>query len=153
MEIERKFLVSGEPWRDRGSGTKMRQGYLAVQRNAIVRVRVTDAAAWLTVKGPTRGISREEIEVPVSLDRGHALLELCEGAVVEKTRYRLPIGPHVWEIDVFSGDNDGLVVAEIELAREDEVFERPDWLLEEVSAEPRYTNASLSRAPYSGWST
>lgn len=151
MEIERKFLIRDEPWREAGVGVSIRQGYLSTQANAVVRVRVTDEHAWLTVKGPTRGISREELEYAVPRSDGEVLLGLCVGGIVEKIRYRLPRGAHVWEIDVFSGENAGLVVAEIELTREDEEFERPDWLGEEVSRDRRYTNSALSRSPWSCW--
>jgi adenylate cyclase len=151
MEIERKFLVVGEPWRGAGPGTKIRQGYLSVQANAVVRVRVTEDEAWLTVKGPTHGISREELEYAIPSRDGNVLLGLCEGIVVVKARYRVPIGECIFLIDVFAGDNAGLVVAEIELAHQDDDFPRPEWLAEEVSDDPRYRNSTLSRRPYASW--
>ena len=153
VEIERKFLVRGEPWRDAESHQPMRQGYLSSGGSggrATVRVRVGDEMAWLTVKGPTDGISRAEYEYTIPRADGLAMLGLCD-RVVEKTRHHLQVGRHCWEIDVFEGANTGLVVAEVELDHEDEAFERPDWLGEEVSFDDRYRNAALASRPYSTW--
>ena len=151
MEIERKFLVCGEPWLEARNSLRLRQGYLSSGGLATVRVRVGSETAWLTVKGPSVGISREEYEFTIPRPDGEAMLALCRDSIVEKVRYRVPLGPHCWEIDVFEGSNRGLVVAEIELGSEDEEFERPDWLGEEVSFDKRYRNASLSKRPYSAW--
>ena len=155
MVIERKFRVRGQPWRD-GSrpvvGVAMRQGYLASTPAAVVRVRVTETGAWLTVKGPTRGISRDEFEYPIPLAEGKALLELCGERVIEKTRYALEEQGARFEVDVFEGRNAGLVVAEIELRDPEQVFPRPSWLGEEVSEDARYRNSELSVHPYSEWS-
>jgi CYTH domain-containing protein len=151
MEIERKFLVRGEPWHGGDGGTTLRQGYLSTQQNAVVRVRVADTLAWITVKGPTHGISREELEYEIPHADGLLLLGMCDGAIIEKTRYRIPHAGRVWEVDVFAGENAGLVVAEIELAHEAEQFERPAWLGEEVSHDHRYTNSALSQIPYTSW--
>lgn len=151
MEIERKFLVLGEPWRGAAKGIALRQGYLSTQRHAVVRVRISDELAWLTIKGPTAGISREEFEYEIPHRDGQLLIAICEGGIVEKTRYRIAHGDHVWEVDVFAGDNAGLVIAEMELTSEDEQFERPDWLGNEVSDDRRYSNSALSQQPYSGW--
>ena len=152
VEIERKFLVRGEPWRDAESHLELRQGYLSQGGPATVRVRVGPEMAWLTIKGPSNGtISREEYEFTIPRAEGEAMLELCGGLVVEKTRHHLQIGDHCWEIDVFEGANEGLVVAEVELDHEDEKFEHPDWLGEEVSLDRRYRNSSLAKRPYSTW--
>ena len=152
LEIERKFLVRGEPWREASSAMPLVQGYLSPSgTKATVRVRVGPEAAWLTVKGPVEGLSRAEFEFEIPRSEGRAMLKLCD-RTVEKTRYLLHQGEHVWELDVFEGANRGLVVAEIELTREEESFERPDWLGEEVSFEKRYRNSALAKRPYSSWS-
>lgn len=150
MEIERKFLVRGEPWRQAESRLKMRQGYLSSGGRATVRVRVGTEMAWLTIKGPATGISREEYEYTIPRADGEAMLALCD-VIVEKTRHHVQIGDHCWEVDVFEGANAGLVVAEVELDHEDEVFEHPDWLGDEVSFDRRYRNSSLAKRPYSTW--
>ncbi|MAJ61282.1 MAG: hypothetical protein CBC48_15860 [bacterium TMED88] len=152
FEIERKFLVRGEPWRDASRALPLVQGYLSPSgAKATVRVRVGSSEAWLTVKGPVQGISRAEFEFKISRAEGQAMLTLCDRQV-EKTRYLLRQGEHVWEIDVFEGANAGLVVAEIELSSEEETFERPKWLGAEVSFEKRYRNSALAKRPYSAWS-
>lgn len=153
-EIERKFLVTDESWRaDADAGTPYRQGYIVGARHASVRVRLEGQAAYLNIKSATLGVRRLEFEYPVPLEDAQVMLEsLCNKPLIEKTRHRLRYGDHHWEIDVFSGDNDGLVVAEIELAHEAESFARPPWLGEEVSHEPRYYNVSLVDHPYKEWS-
>lgn len=162
IEIERKFLVRDDSWRQAAdAGTVYRQGYLSrvpgqrADADAVrssVRVRSDGARAFLNIKSATLGIRRQEYEYPIPVTDAAAMLaDLCVGAVVEKTRYHVHVGPHVWEIDVFAGANAGLTVAEIELAREDEVFERPPWLGDEVSDDPRYYNVCLAERPYSTW--
>jgi adenylate cyclase len=152
VEIERKFLVIGAPWREAGAGVEIRQGYLSAGDQATVRVRVAGESASLTVKGPTTGIRRTEFEYAIPLEDGLALLELCSGETVVKTRHHLRVNASVWEIDVFSGANAGLVVAELELEHEDQPFDRPPWLGEEVSHDHRYRNSNLSRQPFECWS-
>lgn len=153
IEIERKFLVVSEQWRAQAdAGTDFRQGYLAGGEKSSVRVRIEGDRANLNIKSATLGIRRQEFEYPVPLaDARELLAGLCDGAVVEKTRYHVPVGGHVWEVDVFAGDNAGLIVAELELSSEDEAFERPAWLGDEVSRDPRYYNVSLVRQPYKDW--
>lgn len=152
-EIERKFLVSGTAWKTRSPGRRLRQGYLSLDRQRTVRVRLVDDQAWLTIKGPTVGVTRTEFEYPIPAADARELLErFCLPPLIDKTRYEVRHGGHRWEIDEFHGANEGLVVAEIELASEDEPFERPPWLGEEVSADPRYFNASLARHPFKEWS-
>jgi len=151
LEIERKFLVVGEPWQGAESHLELRQGYLASGGPATVRVRVGPEMAWLTVQGPMRRLSREEFEFTIPRSEGEAMLALCGETIVEKTRHHVTVGRHCWEIDVFEGANAGLVVAEIELDREDETFERPEWLGAEVSFDKRYRNSALARRPYSTW--
>ena len=150
-EIERKFLVKKELWRPKDEGVAIAQGYLAADEARAVRVRLAGERACLTVKGPTEGIERLEFEYEIPADEARAMLALCERPWIEKRRYRERYGAHIWEIDCFSGENEGLIVAEIELARADEAFEAPPWLGEEVSEDSRYLNASLLRLPFSRW--
>jgi len=151
VEIERKFLVRGEPWRRSNRSMRVRQGYLTSGGPTTVRVRVGDEMAWLTVKGPTTGLSREEFECTIPRADGEAMLALCSDAVVSKTRYHLEVGEHLWEVDVFEGANAGLVVAEVELESEGDAFVRPDWLGDEVTFDGRYRNSALAKRPYSTW--
>jgi adenylate cyclase len=152
-EIERKFLVMNDSWRTSApTGCRYVQGYLANNERCSVRIRIAGAQAFLGLKSATLGISREEFEYAIPVADAEALLTtLCEQPWIDKTRYRLPQGRHVWEIDVFHGDNQGLVVAEIELTNEGEGFERPSWLGEEVSGERRYYNVCLVKHPYKNW--
>lgn len=152
IEIERKFLVKERAFLSELSGERLVQGYLSHQIGATVRIRIQGEHAWLTIKGKNRGAVRSEFEYPVPLEDARAMLaELCEAGVIDKTRYRIPHGDHLWEVDVFHGDNHGLVVAEIELADEAQSFHRPAWLGEEVTSDPRYYNSALSRTPYVHW--
>ncbi len=150
-EIERKFLIVSGAWQPSTPGVEFRQGYLSSAKERVVRVRIAGGSAYLTVKGLTRNLTRPEFEYEIPLADAVQLLELCERPLIEKTRYTERHGDHVWEIDVFHGDNDGLVVAEIELGAEDEAYQRPAWVGEEVSANPRYFNANLIKNPYKGW--
>lgn len=152
-EIERKFLLRDENWRDiANSGTRFRQGYLIGAERASVRVRIEGEQANLNIKSATLGIHRQEFEYPIPLDEAEELLDtLCEQPQIIKTRYLVPYGEHTWEIDVFDGDNAGLVVAEVELAAENEAFERPSWIGEEVSGDTRYYNVCLVKHPYKDW--
>lgn len=154
IEIERKFLVRNDDWREQVlSATHLMQGYLASTPALTVRVRLEGEQGRLTIKGATRGISRSEYEYPIPAEDAQVMLrELTETAIIEKTRHRVRCGAHVWEIDLFVGDNQGLVLAEIELSAEDEAFDRPSWLGDEVSDDPRYYNANLARHPFKGWS-
>jgi adenylate cyclase len=151
IEIERKFLVRGDGWRAGAAATVYKQGYLSVNPGCSVRVRLGGDQAWLTIKGASRGLARQEFEYPIPPGDAEALLGLCLPGVISKTRYVLMRGKHRWEIDEFHGDNEGLLLAEIELDHEDEAFDRPDWLGEEVSEDPRYYNAALSANPYCRW--
>lgn len=153
IEIERKFLVTDETWRSAAdAGRRMSQGYLTRGDGPSIRIRVAGDDAWLNVKQPVSLTVRREYEYPVPLNDALELMQhACVGGRVEKTRYRVPSGPHVFEVDVFHGDNEGLVVAEVELSREDEVFERPAWLGEDVSEDPRYLNQRLAKMPYACW--
>jgi CYTH domain-containing protein len=151
-EVERKFLVTGSGWKAGASGVPFRQGYLSTVKERVVRVRTEGTRAVLTIKGLTTGISRPEFEYEIPLaDAQRMLDELCEPPILDKTRYRVPWQGHTWEIDEFHGDNDGLVVAEIELASPNEPFGRPPWIGREVSGDARYFNANLVAYPYRLW--
>jgi adenylate cyclase len=151
LEIERKFLVDVARWRPAGAGVPFRQGYLSTHPERVVRVRLEGDAGKLTIKGRTEGVSRVELEYDVPRADAEQLLALCERPLIEKVRHTEEHGGKTWEIDVFGGENEGLVVAELELGSEDEPFTRPPWVLEEVSHDPRYYNASLVKAPYRTW--
>lgn len=156
-EIERKFLVRDERWRldqngQQVQGTPFRQGYLSSSAQSTVRVRLEGDKAKLTIKGKTVGVSRSEFEYTIpKQDAEQMLNELCTGPLIEKVRYRCREGDHVWEIDVFEGDNAGLIVAEVELSSESEKFHKPVWLGDEVSEDPRYYNVNLVSHPYKNW--
>lgn len=151
-EIERKYLVKNDTWRAGAEGISYVQGYLSRDPGRTVRVRRAGARAFLTIKGKPDGISRPEFEYEIPAADADELLALCVGLLVEKTRYRIPFGGHCWEVDEFHGANAGLIVAEIELDAPEEGFEKPDWLGNDVSDDPRYANSRLSEHPYSTWS-
>jgi adenylate cyclase len=154
QEIERKFLVTGDSWRkEADAGIFCWQGYMTTgSSNVTIRVRRMGERGFLTVKGPTQGISRSEMEYEIpAADAEYMLKHFCGGGIVSKVRYILIHNGSRWEIDEFSGDNAGLVVAEIELKREDQPFRKPVWLGEEVSLDRRYTNAALARHPFVRW--
>ena len=150
-EIERKFLVIGESWKKPGAGVLYRQGYLSTHKERVVRVRTMGDKAALTIKGVTVGASRLEFEYEITLDDAGQLLDLCEKPLIEKTRYRIEHAGLVWEVDEFHGVNEGLVVAECELEAEDQEIEKPDWVGDEVTGDPRYYNANLVARPFTIW--
>jgi adenylate cyclase len=151
-EIERKFLVRSDAWRQGASGKAYRQGYLSVDPDRTVRVRVAGDAAFLTVKGRAEGAARAEYEYAIPRAEAEEMLDrLCLRPLIEKTRYRIPHEGLVWEVDEFSGDNAGLVVAEVELVAEDQAVALPPWVGREVTGDPRYANASLVTLPFSAW--
>jgi len=149
-EIERKFLVIGNGWRQ-GDGVVTSQGYLCLDQERTVRVRLSGEKAFLTIKGPTKGIGRPEFEYEIPRGDCEQLLKLCAGSVIEKRRYVVEYKGSRWDVDEFLGENAGLIVAEIELENENQPFERPGWLGAEVSGDPRYFNSSLASNPYSTW--
>lgn len=152
IEIERKFLVEGDAWTAvAGEGVLCRQGYLDSGKGTTVRVRIMGTHAYLTIKGATSGITRSEFEYEIPVPDAEELLALCGDAVVEKERYFIDHAGMTWELDVFSGANDGLIMAEIELESENQLFELPDWAGAEVSADPRYRNGYLARHPFRDW--
>lgn len=153
VEIERKFLVVNDAWRDTAHAAQhLRQGYLNNETRCSVRVRTSADRAWLNIKSATIGAQRQEFEYEIPISDAHKMLDtLCRKPLIEKVRYHVDAGRHTWEIDVFEGDNAGLMVAEIELDHPVEAFERPSWLGEEVTHDVRYYNTSLSRHPYKDW--
>lgn len=150
-EIERKFTVSSMEWRSEGSGERLQQGYLSTDPERTVRVRVVGERAWLTIKGRTVGASRPEFEYALPAADARQLLTLCLPPLIDKTRHRVSFADHTWEIDVFHGENQGLVIAEVELEREGEAVSLPAWLGEEVTGDPAYYNSNLIRRPYQRW--
>lgn len=153
IEIEKKFLLCNDTWRKYAdAGTAFKQGYLVGSEKSSVRVRIEGNKANINIKSATLSITRQEFEYPIPLkDAQELLTSLCEKPLIKKIRYHLIQDNHVWEIDVFDGDNAGLVVAEIELADEAEEFYRPDWLGEEVSGDTRYYNVNLAKHPFCDW--
>ncbi len=151
-EIERKYLVKPDVWKAPASGTTIRQGYLSSVKERVVRVRTKGPKAFLTIKGITKGISRAEFEYEIPVEDADLLLtNLCEQPLIEKTRYKEVYLGHTWEIDVFFGANEGLIVAEVELTDENEKLVLPPWAGEEVSADPRYFNSNLIANPFCKW--
>ena len=150
LEIERKFLVRGEYKPLATSHSRIVQGYICSERGRTVRVRIRDSRGYLTIKGPAtgNGLSRYEFEKEITLDEALSLLRLCEPGIIDKFRWLVPVGNHVFEVDEFMGDNAGLVVAEVELRSENEGFERPDFLEQEVTGERKYYNSQLRRNPF-----
>ena len=152
-EIERKYLIANDNWKTYADeGKHMIQGYMASNEHSSIRIRVNNDNANLNIKSNTIGIQRSEYDYPIPLDEAMELLNtLCDQPLIEKTRYHVNHEGHLWEIDVFAGDNEGLVVAEIELASADDEFILPDWIGQEVSDDPRYYNVCLAKHPYKDW--
>ncbi|HQZ15813.1 MAG TPA: CYTH domain-containing protein [Vicinamibacteria bacterium] len=152
-EIERKYLVKPGAWTPKGPGAHFQQGYLNSQKERVVRVRIEGSVAKLTIKGPTSGVTRAEFEYGIPLeDAGLILNQLCERPLIDKHRHVEHHLGRAWEIDVFHGENEGLVVAEIELPTPDAKVDLPDWVGIEVSSDPRYYNSNLLKNPYTTWS-
>lgn len=151
-EIERKFLVKNTDWKKYAFGILYKQGYLSTVKERTVRVRIVGENAFLTIKGATTGISRSEFEYQIPLQDANIMLdELCEKPLIEKYRYKIVEEGTVWEIDEFLGENAGLIIAEVELANEEQDFVKPSWLGIEVSNDLRYFNANLVTHPYKYW--
>lgn len=154
VEIERKFLVTGDSWRSLATGTLYRQGYIPTQSGVTVRVRLAGDRGYLTIKSKLGNISRTEYEYPIpASDASEMLDNLCERPQIEKTRYKIPLGELIWEIDEFAGENQGLILAEVEIPLENYPLDLPEWIAEEVSHDPRYFNANLVKHPFKNWST
>ncbi len=153
-EIERKFLVASQAWRDLADGgTPLRQAYLAETEAAVVRVRIeTSGRGFLTIKSAVAGMSRDEFEYTVPVADAEALIGLRRGSLVEKVRFRVAHGGRTWEVDVYSGENEGLVLAEIELGSEADTVDLPPWAGREVTGDRRYYASTLARSPFCSWS-
>ena len=154
IEIERKFLVNSNAFKTEAfTQNRISQGYLSSVPGRTVRVRIKGNKGFLTIKGASNesGLSRFEWEKEIPVDEASALLKLCEEGVIDKTRFEVKIGNHIFEIDEFYGENEGLIMAEIELESETETFEKPNWLDQEVTNDPRYYNSYLSKNPYKNW--
>ena len=150
-EIERKFLVDTGKLPTLPKGHIMKQGYVPTQ-GITVRARISNDQAFLTLKGRATGLSRSEFEYPIPVEDAQQILdELCAHPLIEKTRYLIPYGEHTWELDIFEGENEGLVVVEIELESENEVFELPTWVTQEVSHDTKYRNSNLIENPFTNW--
>ena len=151
-EIERKFLLTGDGWRALGEPVLLRQGYLSSQPERTVRVRIEGAGATLTIKSKSVGATRGEWEYPLPLADANELLDaVCEQPIIEKYRSRVTYAGNVWEVDEFLGANQGLMFAEIELASEQQAFDKPDWIGAEVTDDRRYYNSNLIKLPFSHW--
>lgn len=151
-EIERKFLIDLEKIGSLNDGTIIKQGYISTKDNTVVRVRLAGSKAYLTLKGENKGVTRLEFEYEIPVGDALEMIDaLCNGPVVEKARYLVVHSGHTWEVDIFDGDNKGLVVAEIELESEDEAFDLPHWVTTEVSGDVRYYNSSLLDNPFKNW--
>jgi adenylate cyclase len=151
-EIERKFLVTGDQWRSLAAGTEYRQGYIIAGNGKTVRVRLVGEQGYLTIKGKSTGLSRLEFEYPIpKADVQEMLDTLCDRPPVYKTRYKIQIGDVVWEVDEFAGENEGLILAEVELTHERQEVPLPEWVGEEVTFDRRYYNSYLASNPFKSW--
>lgn len=156
LEIERKFLVDKDGQRYKALAydcSRISQGYICSAKGRTVRVRLRDGKGFLTIKGPSdgKGMSRYEFEKEITADEAECLMKLCEPGIIDKTRYLVKSGRHVFEVDEFHGDNAGLVMAEVELQSEDEAFEKPDFIGDEVTGDRRFYNSSLRKLPFGLW--
>ncbi len=154
LEIERKFLVKNSDYKRLAtSSSRICQGYICSHRGRTVRVRIRDGRGYLTIKGPsdTEGLARYEFEKEITLNEARHLMDICEPGKIDKTRYLVPCGNHIFEVDEFYGENEGLVMAEIELNSEDEAFEKPDFIAQEVTGDRRYYNSCLLKNPFTSW--
>lgn len=154
LEVERKFLVTSDAYKNEAqTQTRIVQGFLSTDPERTVRVRIKGDTGFLTIKGKGNdtGTTRFEWETQISFTDATDLVDLCQAVILEKIRYEIPIGKHVFEVDEFLGENKGLIIAEVELLHEDEVFEKPDWLGEEVTGVTKYYNSQLSQQPYRDW--
>ena len=151
-EIERKYLVKGTEWKNLASGKRYCQGYIATVGRQTVRVRIAGEQGFLTIKGANVGFVRSEFEYPIPIEDAEEMLNtLCDRPLIEKIRYKIPYQNFIWEVDEFLGENQGLIIAEVELEREDQVVPLPNWISKQVS-DPKYFNSNLVKHPYSQWS-
>lgn len=153
MEIERKYLVNKEHWLklDKPAGEKITQGYLTTDINKTIRVRIRDLIGYISIKGKTNNITREEFEFVIPIEEATELIKKFAEGIIEKIRYTIIYKEQTWEVDEFLGNNEGLLIAEIELKSEDERFKLPDWIDKEVSYDKRYFNSNLSIDPFKSW--
>ena len=152
IEIERKFLVTGDQWRIFTEGTDYRQGYLSTDPERTIRIRTIGEKGYLTIKGKTEKATRDEFEYEIPLEDANWMLEgLCKRPLIEKIRYEIRFNEFLWEIDEFKGENEGLIIAEVELNDVNTDIGLPDWIGKEVTDDPKYYNASLVKSPYSSW--
>lgn len=152
LEIERKYLVDLKKLGTLENGTRIKQGYLSTNKDAVVRVRVKNDKAYLTIKGSNIGVTRLEFEYEIPLIEANEMLDkLCQKPVIDKTRYLIDFENHTWELDIFYGENEGLVVVEVELSSEDETIVLPSWVKEEVTSDARYYNSNLMKHPFKDW--
>jgi CYTH domain-containing protein len=154
LEIERKFLVKNNDYKRLATNSsRICQGYIYSDRGRTVRVRIRDSRGYLTIKGPSNndGLARYEFEKEITLDEAQHLMDICEPGKIDKTRYLVPCGQHTFEVDEFYGENEGLVMAEVELGSENEAFEKPDFIGKEVTGDRRYYNSCLLKKPFTSW--
>lgn len=153
QEIERKFLVKGDFTKQVYNSQRIVQGYICSSQGRTVRVRIRGNQGFLTIKGPSNesGINRYEFETVIPIADAEELMKICEPGIIDKVRNLIHAGNHIWEVDVFHGENEGLTVAEIELRSENEVFDHPDWLGQEVTGNRRYYNSMLIKHPFTKW--
>ena len=152
IEIERKFLVKNDQWRKLSEGELYRQGYISTDANKTVRIRTIGKKGYLTIKGITKNAIRDEFEYEIPIEDANEMLEgFCERPLIEKTRYKITVDRRIWEIDEFLGENEGLIIAEVELDDVNDDFVLPNWIGKEVTEDPRYYNANLVKDPYSNW--
>ena len=154
LEIERKFLVKDDSYKAMAySSSRIAQGYICSGRGRTVRIRIRDGKGYLTIKGPSdvKGLGRYEWEKEIPLQEAQELMRLCEPGMIDKTRYLVKSGKHVFEVDEFYGENEGLTIAEVELESEDESYEKPDFIGEEVTGDVRYYNSFLMKNPFTRW--
>jgi CYTH domain-containing protein len=152
VEIERKFLVQGDTWRSLGQGKLYRQGYIYTVNGTTVRVRIAGEDSYLTIKGKSQGISRQEFEYQIPIEEAKMMLDtLCDRPLIEKIRYKIERENLVWEVDEFLGENEGLILAEVELNDANQIINLPNWIGREVTEDKRYYNSNLTKYPYQQW--
>jgi adenylate cyclase len=152
LEIEKKFLLKNEDWKTHCTeGIQIKQGYLNSHIERTVRVRLSDGKGELTIKGKTNNLTRKEFEYQIPYEEALSLIQLCETPIIEKKRFKVKLGNLTWEIDQFGGENVGLIIAEVELESENQLFTLPSWIGQEVSQDPKFYNSSLITYPYKKW--
>jgi CYTH domain-containing protein len=152
IEIERKFLIKSDEWRNSDNGTNYKQGYISTDNERTVRIRISETMAYLTIKGKSESAKRLEYEYEIPVEDAEEMLnKLCKKPIIEKVRYKINYRGLTWEVDEFFGDNKGLILAEVELNNEYQKVDIPDWVGKEVTGDPKYYNANLIQNPYKNW--